>query len=75
MELKGDMDFRYRDHSGIEVFCMDLDNPASKDNDPVREEPLQRGKKVWVCDDGGKHCHPVTGALTLFLFRRLISGA
>ena len=64
METEDVMDFWYRDHSGIEVFYMDLDDKASLDNYPVWEELLQRGKKVWVCAGGDKHEHPKTGALT-----------
>ncbi len=64
METEDVMDFWYRDHSGIEVFYMDLDDKASLDNYPIWEELLQRGKKVWVCAGGDKHEHPKTGALT-----------
>ena len=58
------MDFWFRDHSGIEVFYIDLDHQASLDNYPLWEELLQRGKKVWACAGGDKHAHPRTGALT-----------
>lgn len=58
------LDFWYRDYSGIEVFYISLDHPATAENYPVWEQLLQHGKKVWACAGGDKHAHPGTGALT-----------
>ena len=64
MKSEDPLDYWFADETGIEVFYVNYDSEATRDNYALWTALLAAGKRVWACAGNDEHNHAHDTALT-----------